>query len=117
MSVRIECFEDILAWQKARELNRQIYITFKSCRDFSFCDQIKRASVSVTNNIAEGYERKGDKQLKHFLFIAKGSAGEVRSMLFLAYDLEYINNQSYHELLKLAEEISKMLSGFIKRLE
>jgi four helix bundle protein len=68
------------------------------------------------NNIAEGFERKGDKEFKHFLFIAKGSCGEVRSMLYLAQDLNYINNENYKNFNDLSIEISKLLSGFIKTL-
>lgn len=117
MPNKILRFEDIQAWQKAKDLSLSIYRDFKDCRDFSFVDQIKRASVSVMNNIAEGYERKGDKQLKQFLFIAKGSAGEVRSMVILARELGYIDKAQYTELSGKAEEISKMLSGFINKLE
>jgi len=91
--------------------------SMKNCRDFSFCDQIKRASVSIMNNIAEGYERKGDKQLKNFLFIAKGSAGEVRSMLVLAKELGYIDQEAFTDLHQLSLEIAKILSGFIKKLD
>lgn len=78
----IERFEDIIAWQKAKELSIQIYSLFAESKDFGFKDQILRASVSIMNNIAEGFERKGNKEFSHFLFIAKGSCGEVRSMLY-----------------------------------
>lgn len=116
MCMKILRFEDILAWQKAKELNRLIYKLFSSSRDFGFRDQIQRASVSVMNNIAEGFERKGNKEFKNFLFISKGSCGEVRSMLYLALDLNYVTRESFNELRERAEEISRMLSGFIKTL-
>ncbi len=77
----IERFEEIQAWQNAKKLAIDTHASFKEVRDYSFRDQIERAVVSVMNNIAEGYERKGDKEFSHFLFIAKGSCGEVRSML------------------------------------
>ena len=74
-------FEEIIVWQKARELTGLIYVNLRDCRDYAFRDQLQRASVSIMNNIAEGFERKGNKEFKRFLFIAKGSSAEVRSML------------------------------------
>jgi four helix bundle protein len=112
----IEKFEDIIAWQKAKELAFGIYSVFKLHRDFGFKDQIQRAGVSVMNNIAEGFERKSDKEFVHFLFIAKGSSAEVRSMLILALELKYINNNQYNKLNNLSVDVSRLLSGFIKKL-
>jgi len=114
--MKIDRFEDIIAWQKAKVLTLRLYLLFKDNRDFSFRDQIFRASVSVMNNIAEGFERNSDKEFKHFLFIAKGSAGEVRSMLYLAADLHYIDNESFNNLLESSSEVSRLLSGLIKTL-
>ncbi len=114
--MKIERFEDVIAWQKARVLTVRIYTLFRESKDFGFTNQIQRASVSIMNNIAEGFERKGDKEFKHFLFMAKGSCGEVRSMLILAKDLELISTNEYLELHDLSEEISKILSGLIKTL-
>lgn len=112
--MKIEKFEDIIAWQKARVLTLLIYKEFKNCKDFSFKNQIERASISIMNNIAEGFERLTNKDFRNFLFIAKGSCGEVRSMLSVAKDLGYITNDT--EMYKLTVEISRMLSGFIKTL-
>lgn len=114
--MKIEKFEDILSWQKAKNLSLSIYTIFQENKDFSFKDQIQRASVSVMNNIAEGFERKGDKELSHFLFIAKGSCGEIRSMLYLASELNYISEKDFKKMYNETIEISKMLSGFIKTL-
>jgi len=114
--MRIERFEDIVAWQKAKNLSVSVYTHFKECRDFSFRDQICRAAVSVMNNIAEGFERQTNKELKQFLFIAKGSCAEVRSMIHLANDLNYITADNYKLLQENSEEISQILSGFIKKL-
>jgi len=114
--MKIDKFEDILAWQKAGKLTIIIYELFKDNRDFSFRDQIRRAVISIMNNIAEGFERRGDKELKYFLYIAKGSCAEVRSMLYIALKLEYITKKDFNELYNLTVEISKMLSGFIKIL-
>ena len=114
--MRIDRFEDIIAWQKAKELSIQIYSLFAESKDFGFKDQIQRASVSIMNNIAEGFERKGNKEFSHFLYIAKGSCGEVRSMLYLAKELNKISENDFNTLFALSEEISKILSGLIKTL-
>lgn len=114
--IKIEKFEDILVWQKAYKLTVDVYIAFKDCRDYSFRDQIQRAVISIMNNIAEGYERKGNKEFKHFLFIAKGSCGEVRSMLYPAIDLGYISKDKFDNFKKQTIEIARMLSGLIKTL-
>ena len=114
--MKIERFEDIIAWKKAKELTIAIYRLFRNCRDLSFKNQIERASVSVMNNIAEGFERQTNKELKNFLYISKGSCGEVRSMLNLAYEFEYVDKENYDLLDSLSVEISKILSGLIKTL-
>lgn len=114
--MKIQRFEDILAWQKAKQLNIELYNLLKGCRDYSFKDQLQRASVSIMNNIAEGYERQSNKELRQFLYIAKGSSAEVRSMLDLALELGYISKNNHSSLHKQAEDTSKMLSGFIKTL-
>jgi len=111
-----EKFEDMLVWQKSRIFVIDIYQIFKNNRDYSFRDQIQRASVSIMNNLAEGYERKGNKEFVKFLYISKGSCSEVRSMLYLASDLDYINKNELNNLHDKATEISKMLSGLIKKL-
>ncbi len=115
--MRIDKFEEIISWQKGKELTINTYKIFKNCRDFSFKNQIERASVSIMNNIAEGFERRTNKELKNFLFIAKGSAGEVRSMLNLGLELKYISMEDFKKLYNLTLEISKLLSGFIKTLD
>lgn len=114
--MKIEKFEDMIAWQKAKKLTVEIYKCFNGCRDYGFKDQIQRASVSIMNNIAEGFERLGDKELKKFLFIAKGSCAEVRSMLYLAFDLNYLNKEKTRQYYDLSLEISRMISGLIKTL-
>ena len=114
--MNIEKFEDIIAWKKSKELTLWVYKNLKNCKDFSFRNQIERASVSIMNNIAEGFERKGDKEFKQFLFIAKGSCGEVRSMLDLGFELGYISEIDFKTQNNLCIEISKTLSGFIKTL-
>jgi four helix bundle protein len=93
-----------------------LYNTFENCKDYAFRDQLQRAAVSVMNNIAEGYERKGNKEFIRFLYISKGSSGEVRSMLYLARKLDYIDEDNFKKLKTVCLEISKMLSNFIKSL-
>jgi len=102
-------FEEIIAWQKGRELGLDIYREFSQLRDFSFKDQIQRAAISVSNNIAEGFERKGNKEFVKFLFISKGSCAEVRSMLSIALSLNYIQQNVFDELSSSCIEISKIL--------
>lgn len=94
----IGCFEDTISWQKSKELSVMIYSLFSESRDFGFRDQIQRASVSIMNNIAEGFERNSNKEFKYFLFIAKGSCGEVRSMLYLAKELDKISENEFTKL-------------------
>ena len=112
----IEKFEDIIAWQKAKEMSILIYTTFKDSKDFGFKDQIQRAAMSVMNNIAEGFERKTNKEFRQFLYITKGSCGEVRSMLYLVKELNTISESTFNKIYSLSEEISKILSGLIKTL-
>jgi len=114
--MKIEKFEDIISWKKAKTLTIDIYKTFEDSKDFGYKNQIERASVSIMNNIAEGFERRSNKEFKQFLFIAKGSCGEVRSMLYLGKDLNKISEEKFHKLYNLSIEISKLLSGLIKTL-
>ena len=114
--MRIEKFEDLICWQKSRDLATLTYQCFKDNKDFGFKDQIQRAVISVPNNIAEGFERKSNKEFNQFLHISKGSCGEVRSMLHIASDLKYINQSKFDDLYFRSHEISKIISGLIKRL-
>jgi len=114
--MKINRFEDCLAWQKAKDLSLSIYQSFKTSRDYSFKDQIQRAAISVMNNIAEGFERNTNKEFINFLFIAKGSCGEVRSMLILAKELNYISEAKFKNQFEKCTEVSKILSGLIKSL-
>lgn len=112
-------FEDLLVWQKARELAKLIYDhTGKKgfARDFGLRDQIRRAAVSIMSNIAEGFERGGDNEFACFLQIAKGSCGEVRSQLYVAQDQAYLDATGFAQAGALAEEISRMLQGLTKRV-
>ncbi len=112
-------FEEIQCWQKARELTRKIYSASMSgrfARDFGLKDQIRRASVSVMSNIAEGFDRSGTAEFIRFLSIAKGSAAEVRCQLYVAADQGYIDTSQFQELSALANETGLMTGGLIAYL-
>jgi four helix bundle protein len=116
----IEKFEDLEVWKAARHLVNNIYkSTGKDpfSRDWGLKDQIQRAAVSIMSNIAEGYERGSNKEFIQFLFISKASAAEVRSLLFVAFDQNYIDKNKFEELSAVAISISKQLKGFISYLE
>ena len=110
-------FEDIVAWQKSRDFVKLIYQIFGKTSDFGFRGQILRASVSIMNNIAEGFEKKSNKDFIKFLNISKGSCGEVRSMLYVAKDVGYLEQNTFELLYNQTVEISKILSGFIRSLK
>jgi len=117
---KIATFEELKVWQNARVLSKDIFSvtqTIAFSKDFSLKDQINRSSASIMDNIAEGFERGGNKELIQFLFIAKGSAGEVRSQLYQALDRNYINAETHSSLKEKALELSKQLSGFINYLK
>ena len=115
-----ESFEDLHIYQRARELAKGIYIITKSndfARDFGLVDQIRRAAVSVLSNIAEGFERGSKTEFIQFLYIAKGSCGEVRAQLLIAKDQQYIAAAEYERLYELCRLISGMISNFIAHLQ
>jgi len=117
---KIKRFEDIKAWQLARKLVKQVYkltSSGKFQRDFSLKDQIRRAAVSIMSNISEGFERNSTKEFIQFLYIARGSAGEVRSQLYVALDLGYIDEENFQKIFSKVEETSKAIFGFIRYLE
>lgn len=116
---KVERFEELTSWRKARELNRRVYHVSKNPtfgRDFGLRDQIRRASISVMSNIAEGFERGGDKEFIQFLAIAKGSCVEIRSQLYAALDEQYVSQAEFDGLHSLCLEVSRMISGFISYL-
>ncbi len=107
-------FEDLIAWQKARELTRAIYQITKTSpfsRDFALVDQIRRAAISVMSNIAEGFDREGPVEFHRFLVIAKASCAEVRSQLYIASDVGYLDDQKFAEVMALTNETGRVLNG------
>jgi four helix bundle protein len=104
MTKKIESFEDLLVWQKGMKFVRQVYLITrygKLSKDFGFRDQLRGAALSIPSNIAEGFERASRKEYLNFLNIAKGSAGEVRSLLRVAAEIGYLEERQYYELQEL----------------
>lgn len=117
---KIVKFEDIEAWQRARKMVIEIYKISNDdlfSKDFALKDQIRRASVSIMLNIAEGFARKTKKEFIQFLYVSHGSLAELQSCLYIALDLNYLSKEKFNILYKECEEISKMISGLIKYLE
>ena len=116
----IKKFEDITAWQQARILSKNIYSITNAkpfSSDFDLRSQIRRASGSVMDNIAEGFERSGNKEFIHFLLIAKASNGEVRSQLYRAADRKHLTSENFDDLKLKSEIISRKITAFIKYLK
>jgi four helix bundle protein len=112
-------FEDIEAWQKARKLTREIYTISNEnpfSKDFGLRDQVRKTSVSIMSNIAEGFERDGTKEFIQFLSVAKGSSGELRSQLYVALDQGYLEEERFDRLLGTVLETSRMIGGLINYL-
>jgi len=116
----VKSFEDLRIWQDSRELVFKIYAAFgaksPASRDYGFRDQIQRSSVSIMNNISEGYERSGDAEFHHFLSIAKGSCGELRNMLYIAEDLKYLNENEATGMRTTSRDISKGIAALMRHL-
>jgi len=113
-------FEDIQAWQTARELTNLVYTLTNRAgfnRDFGLRDQIRRAVVSVMSNIAEGFESRTDVQFINFLGMARASAGEVRAQLYIAHDQGYLKDEEFNETYVLAEKCARQVARFISYLE
>jgi four helix bundle protein len=109
---RIERFEELIAWQKARTLTREIYETTRRgafARDFGLSGQIQRAAVSIMSNIAEGFERGGRGEFHQFLSTAKASCAELRSQLYVALDVGYLEEGRFQILLQQAEEVARII--------
>lgn len=116
----IEKFEDIVAWQKGREMTRIVHRMSKRgefAKDFGLKDLIRRAAVSATSNIAEGFERGGNKEFVQFLSNAKGSAGEVRPKLYAAIDENYISQKKFEDLYERCLEVGRVIDGFMSYLQ
>jgi four helix bundle protein len=117
---KIDCFEDLIAWQKVRGLTRAMYQLTQQgafAKDFGLARQIQRAAVSIMSNIAEGFERSGRREFHQFLSTAKGSCGEVRSQLYVAFDIGYLGKDAFQRLLAQAEEVGRVVGGLRASVE
>ena len=111
---KIERFEDLIAWQKARKLTRAVYQVSRRgafAKDFGLSGQIQRAAVSIMSNISEGFERGGRGEFHQFLSTAKASCAEVRSQLYVAFDVGYLDQAEFDQLLAQAEEVARIVGG------
>lgn len=109
-------FEDLAVWKRSARLSAELYKSLKNLKDFGFRDQITRAGLSVPSNIAEGYERESPKEVVNFLNYAKGSAGELRTQLYIGMDIGYIDRETGMQWIKEAEEISRMIHGLMQSI-
>ncbi len=110
----IRSFEDLIAWQKARSLARDVYTATRLgdlARDFGLASQMQRAAVSVMANIAEGYERRGAAEYRHFLSVAKASCAELSSHMYVAVDAGYLDQPRFEELNARAREVGRIIAG------
>jgi four helix bundle protein len=120
VSGKVERFEDIIAWQKARALTARIYQLTEQgqfSRDFGLKGQIQRASVSIMSNIAEGFERGRPSEFHQFLSVAKGSCAELRSQLYIALDAGYLSREIFDELMSKATEVGRIVGGLRAAIE
>ena len=116
----VRSFQELEAWKLGRKLAKEIYretSTGNFSKDFGLKDQVRRAAVSVVSNIAEGFERNGDKQFIQYLYMAKGSIGELRTQLCIASDLSYLTEESFGKLWNMATRTGEIISGLIRYLK
>src|SRR5688572_28678724 len=117
---KIEKFEDIESWRTAREVTRSVYRVTAAggfAKDYALCNQIRRASISILSNIAEGFERGGNKEYLQFLAIAKGSCGEVRAQLYIALDQGYVDEAVFREITEKLLETNRLIAGLMRYLQ
>ena len=110
----MEAFEDLAVWKRSSFLAVNIYNSLKGCKDYSLRDQIIRSAISISSNIAEGFERNSKKQFAQYLQIAKGSCGELRSQLYICAETGLLDTEQAESFRKETIEISKMIHGLIK---
>lgn len=118
--MKADRFEDLIFWQKARELTRRVYTQAsvgKFSTDYGLRDQVQRSCVSVMSNIAEGFGRGTNKEMLQYLFVARGSLSEVKSQLYVAQDLGYVTESEAIRLHEMTEEIARLMNAFMKRIK
>lgn len=110
-------FEDLEVWKRAARLSADLYKAFSDLRDFGFKDQITRSGLSIPSNIAEGYERLTNREKSNFINYAKGSAGELRTQIYIGMDVGYIDSEQGKKWITETEELSRMLHNLIKSIQ
>ena len=110
-------FEDLEIWKEGMEICKSVYVLLKDCKDYGLKEQMQRASVSIPSNIAEGYERNGVKEKQQFMFIAKASCGELRTQIYLAISLNYINSEKGNILISRVTKLSIMIFNYIQYIK
>jgi four helix bundle protein len=109
-----QSFEDLEVWQRGCRLAVDIFETFSACRNFTMQDQVQRAALSISSNVAEGYERDSNKEFVRFLNISKGSCGELRTQLYISRKLRFVKKADFDRLVTESKEISAMLHGLVR---
>jgi len=115
--MKISNFEDIESWREARVLVKDIYRSFRGIKDYSFRDQIQRASISIMSNIAEGFDRGTNREFIQFLIIARGSVSEVKSLSYAALDIGYIDKITFDKISDRCFRLNNLINGFIRYLK
>ena len=115
MEKLVKSFEDLIIWQEGVQLSIEIYKSLSACRDFGLRDQIQKSAVSIPSNIAEGFERGSDREFVRFLYYSKGSAGELRTQLYIAKALEIIEEQQCLQFIDKTKRIGSMTQNLISK--
>ena len=113
MGVKVESFEDLEVWREGMDVARKVYASLKGCKDFGLRDQMQRGAVSIPSNIAEGFERRSNKEFIQHLYIAKGSSAELRTQIMISIGLELIPKESGEQLLEQTRKVARMLYRLI----
>ncbi len=115
--MRVYRFEDLEVWKRSASLSKALYLHFAKSRDFGFRDQITRSGLSIPSNIAEGFERKSNKEFANFLSYSKGSCGELRTQIYIGIEIGYIDRETGQQWVTETKVISKMLANLMKSLD
>jgi four helix bundle protein len=114
--MKITRFEDVESWKEARKIVKEIYALYRSCKDYSFKDQIQRAGLSIMSNVAEGFDRGTNKEFIQFLIIARGSVSEVKSLSYASLDIGHTTFEQFTKIIEQCTALSNLINGFIRYL-
>jgi len=113
MAAKVESFEDLEVWKEGMDVVRKVYASLKGCKDFGLRDQMQRAAVSIPSNIAEGFERRSNKEFIQHLYIAKGSCAELRTQVMISMEIGIIDKGSGEQLVEQMKKVARMLYRLI----